>query len=274
VCPKILCVFFILLALPATACGPAAHAYIAMRVLGTESGPALVAAALPDLNGAFRGIPGAEGRIKHLTHFEFARMAPSTFAAGFATHNGEWGADSMAHAFLREEDDGYFTGKLRALSERCGITIYEAEDLFDGAVEMVLAREVGASLGQALKASARAMGRAEEDALVLAFAGPLAESTTLTGSEADTALRWAHRSFKTLMTAYGTLLQQDLLYQKGIAVRAMTMQFGWSPGDAHERMNAALELAADCLPALDAMADALRAEIRSRPEWAPFIVAP
>ena len=261
----ILSVLAVLAAFPAGACGPAAHAYIAMRALGIESGPALMAAALPDFNGAFHFLPGAEGRIKYLTHYEFDRMAPSDCATGFATHNGEWGADSFAHAYLRDATgSGYFTAKIRELSERCDITMNEAEDLFDGAVEIALAQQVGPSLGRALTASARAAGRAEEDAVVEAFAAPLAETTTLTEAEAESCLRWAHRAFKSVMTAYGVLLQQDAVYQKPIAIRVIGLQFGWSPKAARERLDVAFLLATDCRPALDVIAASIAEHCKSR----------
>ena len=264
-----------LVAAPAFAFGPAVHAYIGMRVVGETDPGVAFAAALPDVNGVFHANARAEACVKQLTHHAFTRWADSRVAAGFATHNGVWGADGIAHAyFTPSAPDNYVTGKLRALSERCGITLHESEDLFDAALDLTMAQAVGPALGKALVASARTVGREEEDAFVAAFAPALTEDTGMTPGDAALQLRWAMRCMKSGLAAYGSLLQLKLERQKPLAFYLVGKVFDWTPAEARERLNAALALAADCAPALDAISDDIRAHMLSDPSYAPWIASP
>lgn len=258
----------------AWACGPGAHAYIAMRALGNTAPCVAFAAGLPDVNGVFSALPEANARMKHLTHFEFARLKGTAFAAGFATHNNVWGADSVAHAyFLPDPPDNYFTRKLHALSEQTGITLHEAEDLFDAAIDIQLARTLGPELGRALVAGAEACGPAEEAAFTAAFAEPLAESTAEPLTTAQTQLRWALRCAKQGTIAYGTLLQSDMRRQMPVAGLLVAKVFHWTYAEALVRLNAAITLAADVQPALDAIADDIRQHLEEDPAYREQVTA-
>lgn len=249
--------------------GPAAHAYIGMKILGEGAPVAAFAAVLPDMNGLFKATPGADARVKFLGHHEFERLTGSCFAASFATHNNDWGADAIAHAyFVPDAPDNYVTAKLRALNAQTGITMHEAEDLFDAALDMRLAQEVGPGLGKSLTASAKAAGKPEEDALVAAFAAPLAEGTGVTPEVAETQLRWALRCMKSGTASYGTLLQLDPFRQKLIATFFVARFFHWTNAEARTRLDVALALAGDCRPALDAMAEGIRARMLAEPGYA------
>lgn len=256
----------------ASAFGPAAHAYIASHLFDSSHPSALFAAALPDFNGAFRSSPAAEGYMKRATHYEFERLEPASFSAAFATHNNAWGADAVAHAyFVADAPENYVTRKLRELSERSGITMHQAEDLFDAALDIVIARDVGPSLGQRLYASASASGAAEEEILVRAYAAPLAEATGLTMDDAVTQIRWAFRCMKSVMMAYGNLLQKDLTLHRPIAVYGCSRFFGWSQAEANRHLNDALDLARDWQPALDAMVQDLHSKMSPDMNYAPYL---
>lgn len=263
------CVF----TLRAAAFGPAAHAYIASRVLGDKEPLAGFAAAVPDLNGLLRKLPGADARMKMLGHYEFERLCGSLFAAGFATHNNVWGADSVAHAyFVPGAPDNYVTEKLRSLSAQAGITMHEAEDLFDAAIDMTLAREVGPALGQSLAMGAQASGAAEEQAMVAAFSAPLAEAAQEPVEVAETQLRWSLRCMKATLTAYGTLLQGDLNRQRPAANYLVGRVFNWSYADARAHLDTALALAQDCRPAMDAIAVQIRQRMLASHGYAGYVV--
>jgi hypothetical protein len=253
----------------ASAFGPGAHAYLAMKALRTSDSVAIYAAALPDMNGSFAATPQAASHVKHLTHYEYERLAPSCFAAGFATHNNVWGADAIAHAyFVEAAPENYVTAKIHELSARCGITLHEAEDLFDAGLDIALATGVGPSLGRALADSTRRMGAAEEDALVAAYAAPLAEEVGLTVEEAGQRIRWAERCMRTVMQAYGNLLQGKLMLYRPVAAWMVGRAFHWKENDARTRLDTAISLAFDCIPALDLMAEELRTRLLSDPVYA------
>ncbi len=253
----------------AAAFGPGAHAYLAMKALHTEDSVAIYAAALPDMNGSFAAMPQAASRIKHLTHYEYERLAPSCFAAGFATHNNLWGADAIAHAyFVEAAPENYVTAKIHELSARCGITLHEAEDLFDAGLDIALATGVGPSLGRALADSTRQVGAAEEDALVAAYAAPLAEEMGISLEDAGERIRWAERCMRTVMQAYGNLLQGKLMLYRPVAAWMVERAFNWNAADARTRLDTAISLASDCIPPLDLMAEEIRTRLLTDPVYA------
>ena len=67
--------------------------------------------------------------------------------------------------------------------------------------------------------------------------------------------------------AYGTLLQRDPYQQIPLAALLASKVFHWSYADAYAHLNTALKLAADCRPALDAIADDLRIRMSSEPRY-------
>lgn len=256
----------------ASAFGPAAHAYIASHLFDSTHPSALFAAALPDFNGAFRSSREAGSYMKRATHYEFELLESTPFSAAFATHNNAWGADAVAHAyFVPDAPDNYVTQKLRELSERSGITMHQAEDLFDAALDIVIARDVGPSLGQRLYASAKVSGAKEEEILVRAYAAPLAEAAGLTVDDAVTQIRWAFRCMKAVMMAYGNLLQKDMTLHRPIAVYGCARFFGWSTNEATRHLNDALDLARDWQPALDAITEELRSQVIKQLPLAAYI---
>ena len=256
----------------ASAFGPAAHAYIASHLFDSTHPSALFAAALPDFNGAFRSSREAGSYMKRATHYEFELLESTPFSAAFATHNNAWGADAVAHAyFVPDAPDNYVTQKLRELSERSGITMHQAEDLFDAALDMAIARDIGPALGKQLCASASASGGEEEEILVRAYAAPLAEAAGLTVDDAVLQIRWAFRCMKSVMMAYGNLLQKDLTLHRPIAVYGCARFFGWSTAEATRHLNDALDLARDWQPALDEIVEALRSEMSGNSNYAPYL---
>jgi len=259
---------------PAAAFGPAAHAYIATQLFDEANPTALFAAALPDFNGAFKSSAAAESFMKRATHYEFDLLESDPFSAAFATHNNVWGADAVAHAyFVPEAPTNYMTQKIKALSDRCGITMNQSEDLFDAALDMVVARDVGPTLGRQLYQSAKASGAREEELLVRAYAAPLANATGMNLYDAVLQIRWAFRCMKSVMMAYGNLLQKDTALLRPIAVYGCSRVFGWSTADAASHLSAALELAQDWQPALDRVTLELARQMQQQPLYAPYVLA-
>lgn len=271
-----LAILCLMLGVPQTAAafGPAAHAYIAAQLFDAGNPTALFASALPDFNGAFKSSAAAENYMKRATHYEFGLLESDPFSAAFATHNNVWGADAIAHAyFIPDAPDNYVTRKLRELSERSGITMHQAEDLFDAALDIVIARDVGPVLGQRLYASAKASGLREEEILVKAYAAPLAEATGMKVDDAMLQIRWAFRCMKSAMMAYANLLQKETALLRPIAAYGSARFFGWSTSEANAHLNIALELAQDWQPALDTYILKLRRHMQQVSSYEPYILA-
>jgi hypothetical protein len=260
----------------AHAFGPGVHAYIAMRMLDSGPSPAIYGAMAADMNGILRGDPAAASTMQRLTHYEFGLLAPSLFATGWASHNGEWGADRVAHEYLRKghDPDAYFTRKIRTLSEREGITQFQAEDLFDAALDLMLAQRIGPELGIAVSESAALAGKPEEDALAAAFTAPLAERAALDSADAESRIRWAHRCMKSGLIVYGRILERDRGYQRPIVDFLAARHFKWPPAEARAHLDTALELAEDCIPELDALADALAQRMRGEAAYTDYLLGP
>jgi len=260
----------------AHAFGPGVHAYIAMRMLGSGPSTAVYGAMAADMNGILRGDPAAASAMQRLTHYEFSLLAPSAFATGWASHNGEWGADRVAHEYLRSGHDpeAFFTRKIRILSEREGITQFQAEDLFDAALDLMLAQRVGPQLGIAVAESAECAGTAEEDALAAAFTGPLAERASLDPADAESRIRWAHRCMKSGLIVYGRILERDRGYQRPIADFLAATHFKWTNAVARAHLDTALELAEDCIPEFDALADSLAQRMRGEATYSDYFLGP
>ena len=245
----------------AVAWGPATHVYIVTRILGDQESDAVFGATLPDFNGAARLRPEVDRAIKHLTHHEFERLAPSLFAAGFATHNGAWGGDHYAHHYLKDEQSTYYaTRKIKELSALTGLSLNLSEDVFEAAMDIQVALDCGPRLGRLLKGSAHAAGVDAEQAVVAAFAGPLAErAPELTPVEAESILRWAYRAHKTLMQAFGIQLAQDRAYMLRIGAPLLARHVKCDASTARGYLETALTLCTDWRPELDKIAEDVRA---------------
>ena len=265
-----------LAAAEAHAFGPGVHAYIAMRMLGSGPSTAVYGAMAADMNGILRADPAAASAMQRLTHYEFALLPPSLFATGWATHNGEWGADRVAHEYLRSGHDpeAFFTRKIRTLSEREGITQFQAEDLFDAALDLMLAQRIGPRLGIAVAESAALAGITEEDALAAAFTAPLAGRAGLDTADAEFRIRWAHRCMKSGLVVYGRILERDRGYQRPIADFLAARHFKWTAAEARAHLDTALELAQDCIPELDAIADSLAQRMRGEAAYGDYLLGP
>lgn len=252
--------FLFVLALPASAWGPTTHTYLITKILGTENHDAVFGSTLPDFNGAARLRPRVDATIKHLTHYEFDRLAPSMFALGFSTHNGVWGADHFAHRYLEDEQSTYYaTRKIKELSRETGLNLHLAEDVFEAAMDIRIAVDCGPWLGNLLRASARASGPENEQALVDAFAAPLAErAPELAPADAANALRWACRAHKTLMQAYGIQVTQSqgYMFRVGVPLLAKHLQCDYATASRH--LEFAYGLCADWRPEMDQMAERVR----------------
>ncbi|MBI1318686.1 MAG: hypothetical protein GC168_07025 [Candidatus Hydrogenedens sp.] len=273
--PLILCASTILAVGEAAAFGPGVHAYLAMQVLGPDAHLAVYGAMAADLNGAFERHSEVKSAMQRLTHYEFGLLSPSVFAAGFATHNGDWGADGTAHRYLHTgHTEGWVTDKLKLLSDREGITMFEAEDLYDAALDLMLAQRLGPALGELVESSAAQAGPEEEQQLVEAFAAPLAERANLKPEDAESRIRWAHRSMRQVLIVYGRLLARDRGYQRPIGDFLVARAFGWPPAEARLHLTAALELAEDVVPQLDALAVAMREQMNGVPAYADYLVRP
>lgn len=232
---------------PAFAWGPATHVYIIQRIFGPDASEAVFGSTLPDFNGAARLRPEVDHVIKRLTHYEFERLAPSLFAAGFATHNGVWGADLYAHSYGKEAGaDYYATRKIKELSEKTGLNLNQSEDTFEAAMDMQIALDCGPELGRALMDSARGVGPEQEQAIVDAFAAPLAERVPeLRPGEAESILRWSFRAHKALMQAFAIQLMQDRAYMLRLGAPLLAYHLKCDTPTARNYLETALELCAD-----------------------------
>ncbi|HNR30620.1 MAG TPA: hypothetical protein PKI11_07000 [Candidatus Hydrogenedentes bacterium] len=260
-----LTVVLLIAAAPAVAWGPAMHAYVVARVLGPEALEAVFGATLPDFNGAARLRPTVDAAIKRLTHYEFERLAPSSFATGFATHNGVWGADHYAHHYPNDVDATYYaTRKIKALSARTGLSLNLAEDVFEAAMDMRVGLECGPELGRLIRDAARSVGPKEEQAIVDAFAAPLAERVPeLSAEDAESALRWAFRAHKALMQAFAVQLMQDREYMLRLGAPLLARHLECDAAAARKHLEAALELCADWREEMDRMAEKVGAALRA-----------
>ncbi len=250
----------VLVSCHAFAWGPATHAYAALRIFGPDAPEAVLGSTLPDFNGAARLRPEVDRVIKRLTHHECERLAPSPFAAGFATHNGAWGADLYAHSYGKEAGaDYYATRKIKELSEKTGLSLNQSEDTFEAAMDMQIALDCGPQLGQALLEAARSVGPEQEQAIVDAFAAPLAESVPeLRPGEAESILRWAFRAHKTLMQAFAIQLMQDRAYMLRIGAPLLARHLNCDTPTARNYLETALELCADWREPLNEIAENVR----------------
>lgn len=197
----------------AVAWGPTTHMYIARCV--TESSDAIVTygAALPDMNAVLLSEPQVNAAIKDLLHDEFDLLPPSFLGIGVATHNSFWGADYYAHLFWHPEnpetDTTYSTIKIRQLSADLGISLGNAEDLFEGTIDYLIRIDHGPAMAAMVERAAEA-GLSAEQVLVDTYTAPLMQRLpSLTQEEAEGYIRYAAQGFQFITRLFGQQLAQD-----------------------------------------------------------------
>lgn len=203
-------IVYIGLVCDATAWGPAAHAYIASRVMENQEADIIFGAILPDCTSLILNHSTLKSRYNHLTHFESERLPPSPFAMGFMTHNGAWGADYYAHLYYHPEaDEIWSTRKYRQLSDEFGITMQHAEDIIEMCVDIQVRLLMGPSFGSLIASAAEASGPAHEEAMVDAFADPLAAQIEgLSLEEAARKIRFTVKSHRMATITFGRQLEK------------------------------------------------------------------
>jgi hypothetical protein len=269
---RIVCIgALVLLCGTASAWGPGAHFYVAQRVLGTGWGEPLYAAMLPDMVAL-----GATGPIKsatqHLTHFEFYRLAPSAFAAGFSTHNGEWGADYYSHCYYDPSaPDTYLTSRMKQFALEFGCTVNQAEDVMEGVVDLMLRRDLGPDFGRQIAAAPRGISARARQDLIDALAEPLsARVPGLSVEAASVALQLMLDQHLIISKVYGDqLAANDMPFIRSTIVSGFAQYFGVSVAQAETYVSRAEELCWDYQTELDAMAGRVAAELASTPNAMP-----
>ncbi|HPO16362.1 MAG TPA: hypothetical protein PLI09_23200 [Candidatus Hydrogenedentes bacterium] len=255
-----------MVSLPAGAWGPATHAYIITRILGTEDLDAMFGSLHPDFGAVAQGNPALTpgnpalaSRLKHLTHHEYYRLAPSPFAEGFSTHNSGWGADAYAHRYIVNSDESYSAKKIHQLAHEFNISDHKAEDIFELAMDVAVILDQGPDFARKIGESARIAGPRYEQALVDAFAAPLAEALPdLSLTEAEPAIRWSSRIHRQLIQAYGIHFCMGKEYLMRKAPPYLARHLECSPEEAARYFDRAVELASDFKPEMDSMARAIK----------------
>ncbi len=259
----------VLLACPAAiAWGPATHVYILKHVNGLTTLPAVYGAMAPDCCSAIRDNPTIRSNFRHLTHYEFELLDPDWFAIGFATHNNQWGADYYAHLYYDPEaDDIYSTIKIRQLSNEFGLTMQEAEDVFEGAIDYLVRREWGPSLGYLIAASAAQSSYGQR--LVDTYAQPLAQRVSgLSEQQAAQEIEDACTAFQILTEIYGEHLTQDIEELNTIIPSILARYLGCDTETATIYFERAVEICQDDYRAeLLCVAAEVRARMGLYPEY-------
>jgi hypothetical protein len=249
----------------AQAWGPATHAYLVLKMPGGENVDldTVFGAMHPDLGSVAFGQKEFASRLKRLTHYEFDRLPRGPFALGVTLHNGAWGADRFAHRYLHGKDPTKFPAdKVAELCQALGIDQKQGEDLFEFTLDAALAIECGPELGQRITASAQASGKANEEALVDAYAAKLTEVVPgLTLAKAEESLRWSSRIHKTFLKAYGLQLARSEAYILRNTPMFLARFLGCNRQEADRYFRTALEICHGLRPQLDALAAELAESI-------------
>jgi hypothetical protein len=247
---------------------PATHVYLADRATGLDIPEVHFGAMLADLNQMVVDDSEVFDAIRHLAHYEFDRIPPSCLGLGFTTHNELWGADAYSHEYFLSEDPDhanlYATQKIRHLSDRFGISLDEAEFLFEFAVDYLLRVDEGPVLGRKMRAAAAAFGPRQQQDVVTAFAPPLQEMLPALGQrEAEAEVRTAACRYRDVTKLYGAVFarRDDGVFRA--LTQLTTFYLGYDPAVAEERLGSAVELCRDDYRAeLDRVGDLLRVDMR------------
>lgn len=253
----------LLIAFPATAWGPATHAYVASCVTEGQNLSVIFGAMLPDCNATIRHDAQEAYQLNRLTHQEFDLLAASALATGLKTHNALWGADYYAHLIYTPNPEEIFSVvKIRQLSNEFGISISQAEDVIEMCVDIQLRLTFGPAFGQMIAYAGQASGAAHEQALVDAFAVELsARVSGLTPEQAEQDIRTAVQAFKTLTIAFGEQLQlSDAEIHAAIPpILAMYLNCDVSSAEAYYQRG--LEITADYMDELNRICAAIKLEM-------------
>lgn len=249
--------------------GPATHAYIAISVTGSQEAELLYASMLPDCSSLMMMNPRQKARFNHLTHFEPERLTPSPFATGFMTHNGAWGADYYAHLYYDAgAEDIWSTTKYRQFSTEFAVSMQKAEDVIEMCMDIQVRLLMGPSFGALIASAAEACGKAQEQAMVEAFAAPLAEQVEdLTLEAAERDILFAVRSHRMATMSFGRQLgkSQAEIFEAIPAVLAF--YFGCDQETAAGYFKHGMELTSDFKTEIDRICAKLKERMpRSAPE--------
>lgn len=250
----------------AAAWGPATHMYL-LRVACPEATPEMyLAGALPDPYAMAPGPKPMKGRVKHLTHYDPCRMPASPFAAAFASHNGDWGADAFAHAYhYRPDEPGFMTESIRRFSEATGLDQHEAEDHVEAIVELVVGDAWGDALGPLLVSGADALTLEHREALVDAYAAPLAEGLEgLDPVRVEMTLRSAIEGYCGLLRVYGKYLSMPKEDIARTAPKLLAAAFGIPERVARARVKLVMDDAEEWTAELKRLGEELRKRLESK----------
>ena len=232
--------------------GPSTHAYVASCVTEGQNLSVLFGAMLPDCSAIIRDNATEASRLNTLTHREFDRLAPSALATGFKTHNGIWGADYYAHlVFTANPEEIYSVVKIRQLSNEFGISISDAENVFEMCVDVQMRLILGPTWGELLERAANASGAAHEQILVDAYASELAARAGLSLEEAENDIRMAVQGFKSLAATFGQQLQLDEVEIHTVIPPMLAIYLNCDEAAAATYYNRGLEITADVMTELD-----------------------
>jgi len=253
--------------LDAFAWGPATHLYIAYRIFGEDQPASLYGSMVPDMCDIEVFNRAAKGAFKHITHYDYDRLAPSPFARGFATHNQKWGGDSYAHAYLVKELTAEYPKVIfEQLSRETGISVHQAEDCIEMVLEYAIRRDLGPEFGKLVASSPDAVGKAEEDALVKAFAKPFSEKVAgLSEAEAAEHIRIMFSCHRLLTKCYGRLMTLDEELLRPLGPVAVMIYLKTSKDRANTIFERACELCEDWQEHLDIIADEIAVHVKSMP---------
>jgi hypothetical protein len=200
--------------------------------------------------------------FKRLTHDRSDLLPLSAYRFGLLTHNAQWGADAYAHAYGHNDPaKPYPADRLHQLSEATGLSMQDAEDVFEMTMEYAICASSGAELGSLLRECADAVGDREEQALIGAYAEPLMERVPgLTKERAVESIRRMFRCYRIFLRNYGSLMHYDEAQLRGMVPRMFTLAFGFSRERAEQCFTCAIALCADWQQQLDAIAVRIKAD--------------
>jgi hypothetical protein len=255
-----------LLILPfaAHAWGPATHAVIAMRIHAVKSPELAFAAGVPDINAIIQNNSRANSALKRLTHYEFDRLAPSLFRVGLASHNAIWGADHYAHRYYHPEAPEIFSTRvITQLHAEFGISMQEAEDIFEITMDYLNRIAWGPELGELLAEGARNSGDWHDQLMIEAYAQPFADRAGYTQEYSANRIRGLMDTYRQVMIVFGgQLAGADQFIHDAIPV-LLDAYTGCGPAAAAERFERCIELSADFESEMDRIAEEMRLRIQA-----------
>jgi hypothetical protein len=201
--------------------------------------------------------------VKHFTHFEADKLAPSPFQRGLLTHNSSWGADSYAHAYFHVPTEKVYPMRIfEQLSKDMGVSMNDAEDIVEGIMDYVVCRDMGPAFMRKVIDACDAVGPAEEEAVVSAFARPVSEKMPeFSEGAAANVLRvmfQGDRYFLKRTAEFMCLPDKTLM---GIAPLLFSAGFNMDIARAGRLVQRAVELCGDWRPHLDDIAREIAAKM-------------